>query len=174
MHCTTPSCLAKENILLAGKESNPSWEEVAAAHPKVGLWLVIRDVMCGWAHRTIPVCAQLWAEEEEEEPWRKIEARLTGGPTSVYQSCEPPCGMCSRQNQCRNGKNMCFSLDFQILLNFQRSLWSLLWDWIIYVTQWAFLDATLSKIGTEQCWINLQTCLPANPQCSCCSSLVAH
>lgn len=61
-------------------------------------------------------------------------------------------------------------------MNFQCSLRSLLWDWnsFSYVRLWTFLNATLSKIGTEQCWFNLQTCLSANPQCSCCSSLVAR
>lgn len=73
------------------------------------------------------------AQEDEYEHWRtSMEEGLTGGPTSVHQSSEPPCRVCSRQHQWRNGKNMHFSLGFQILLNFQRSLWFLLRDWILF------------------------------------------
>lgn len=63
------------------------------------------------------------AEEDEDEHWRmSIKGGLTGGPTSVHQSSEPPCRVCSRQHQWRNGKNIHFSLGFQILLKFQHSL----------------------------------------------------
>lgn len=40
--------------------------------------------------------------------------------------------------------------------------------------RWAPLYVTLYRIEKEQCQIKLQACLSANPQFSCCSSLVAH
>lgn len=164
-------------LLLVGKESNPNRGEWLQHTLKFAFGLSSQTWCRGEPTGQIQCVLSCGEEEEEDEHWRmSIEGGLTGGLTSVHQSSEPPCRVCLRQHQWRNCENIHFSSGFQILLNFQCSLRSLLWDWnsFSYVRLWTFLNATLSKIGTEQCWINLQTCLSANPQCSCCSSLVAR
>lgn len=145
---------------------------MSAAHPKVfglssGTWGT------GEPTGQIQCTLSCRAEEDKDEHWgMSMERGLTGGPTSVYQSSEPPCRVCS----VKKWQKHTFLISLPDFIEFPTFTMvpSLGLNSFSYVTLWTFLNDTSSKIRTEQCWINLQTCLSANPQCSCCSSLAAH